>query len=473
MNPGGTPRSAIAAALVFALSVFAFTLFVWVSFGGSVPLGSKGYRVQVQFGPEASNLFPNAEARISGVRVGKVKSVTTTEGRIDAEIELEPRYAPLRSDSRAIVRSKTLLGESYLELTPGSKAAEPLPEGGRLSQANVQEAQGLDRALAAFDERTRQDFRRFLEGVADALEDRGADANAALGNAPLALGDLRKLVDVLDRQRGAVRTLVRDAGTALQTIADRGDDAQAVAVEGSRLLKATADRDEELTETVRAMPALLRTLRSFSGDVEAISRDAGPALRELAPVAPLVEPGLREARRIAPDLRSVMRSLGRTADAAEKGLPGLTRIVRTAGPLLDVLEPAGKQLVPVVKTLEDYREDGVTALVNTGSALQASLPREGREPKHYLRTVIPLGNELPFGVATANGSHRHNPYLRPGGVQDMIDGKPFKAFDCRNASNSNIIPPLGSAPPCLQQEPFSVGGSKPSQFPQIPPLAGR
>lgn len=472
MNPRGTPKSAILAALVFALSVFAFTLFIWISFGGPVPMGSKGYRVQVQFGPEASNLFPNAEARISGVRVGKVKSVTTTEGRIDAEIELEPRYAPLRSNARAIVRAKTLLGESYLELTPGSKAAPPLPEGGRLSRANVQEAQGLDRALAAFDERTRKDFRRFLEGISEALEGRGDDTSAALGNLPLAVGDLRKLVDVLDRQRGAVRTLVRDAGVTLQTIADRGEDAQAVAVEGSRLLRTTAERDEQLTATVRELPGLMVALRSFSRDVEALSADAGPALRDLRPVAPLVGPGLREARLLAPDLRRVLTALGRTADAAEKGLPGLTRIVRTAGPLMDVLTPAGNQLVPVVKVLEDYREEAVTALVHTGSSLQASLPRGDGPRKHYLRTIIPLGNELPFGVKDPNGTYRHNPYLRPGAAQDQIEGRALRAFDCRNTSNGNVLPPLGTgAPPCLQQEPFSVGGQKARQFPHVEPLS--
>ena len=473
MNSRGTPRSAILAAVVFAMSVFAFTLFIWISFGGPVPLGTKGYRVQVQFGPEASNLFPNADARISGVRVGKVKKVTTTEGRIDAEIELEPRYAPLPSDARAIVRSKTLLGESYLELTPGTKTAPRLPEGGRLALANVQEAQGLDRALAAFDARTRRDFRRFLDGIARTLEGRGADTSAALGNAPLAAEDLRKLVDVLDRQRGAVRTLVRDAGTTLQTVADRADDAQAIAVEGSRLLRTTAERDRELTATVRELPGLLESLRSFGLDVEAISADAAPALRDLEPVAPLLGPGLREARLLAPDLRGTLKALGRSADAAEKGLPALTGIVNTAGPAMDVLMPAGKQLVPVLKVVEDYREDVVTALHNTASTLQATQPRGDGPRKHYLRAIVPLGNELPFGVAQPNGTHRSNPYIRPGGVQDLIEGRPYKAFDCRNTSNSSVMPPLGTGlPPCLTQEPFSVGGQQARQFPNVKPLGG-
>ena len=70
--------------------------------------------------------------RIGGVSVGKVKSIELApadkrlEGQdlTDAEIEIQPEFAPLASNSRAILRQKTLLGETYVELTSGSKPSD-------------------------------------------------------------------------------------------------------------------------------------------------------------------------------------------------------------------------------------------------------------------------------------------------------------------------------------------------------------
>ena len=118
----------------FALSCFGLLLFLWLAFGGSTPLKPKGYRFHVQFN-EATQLAHEADVRISGVPVGKVKDIQTNEqtGRSDATIELEDSYAPLPEDAHAILRQKTLLGETYVELTPGTPGKPTVPENGRLA----------------------------------------------------------------------------------------------------------------------------------------------------------------------------------------------------------------------------------------------------------------------------------------------------------------------------------------------------
>ena len=107
--------------VAFALSCFGILIFLWLSFGGSVPLQPEGYRVNVAF-PEATQLAQEAEVRISGVKVGKVRKVEPNEetGLTDTVIEIDARYAPIAKDARAILRQKTLLGETYVELAPGS-----------------------------------------------------------------------------------------------------------------------------------------------------------------------------------------------------------------------------------------------------------------------------------------------------------------------------------------------------------------
>ena len=59
-------------ALGFALSCFALALFLWLAFGGPVPLKPEGYRFTVPF-DEGTQLAVESDVRISGVSVGKVK----------------------------------------------------------------------------------------------------------------------------------------------------------------------------------------------------------------------------------------------------------------------------------------------------------------------------------------------------------------------------------------------------------------
>ena len=114
--------------VVFALTCFGLLLFLWLAFGGPIPLKPKGYRFQASFA-EATQLAQESDVRISGVPVGKVKTLEPDKktGRTVAVIEMNSQYAPVRSDAKAILRQKTLLGETYVELTPGSPGAKPDP----------------------------------------------------------------------------------------------------------------------------------------------------------------------------------------------------------------------------------------------------------------------------------------------------------------------------------------------------------
>jgi virulence factor Mce-like protein len=130
--------------VAFALSCFGLVLFLWLAFGGAVPFKPKGYRFVAQI-PETTQLAKESDVRISGVSVGKVKQIeTNTDGPSHVTIELESKYAPIRIDSRAMLRQKTLLGETYIELTPGTPSAKPLADGGTLPRSNVRTTVELD-----------------------------------------------------------------------------------------------------------------------------------------------------------------------------------------------------------------------------------------------------------------------------------------------------------------------------------------
>src|SRR6478735_5689741 len=106
----------------FALSCFGLLLFLWLAFGGPIPLKPKGYQFEVSFA-EGTQLAVEADVRVSGVPVGKVKTIETDKasGRATATVQMEEQFAPIAKDTKAILRQKTLLGETYIELTPGNQ----------------------------------------------------------------------------------------------------------------------------------------------------------------------------------------------------------------------------------------------------------------------------------------------------------------------------------------------------------------
>src|SRR5215203_3087766 len=101
----------IAIAAGFALSCFGLILFLWLAFGGPIPLKPESYRITAYF-PEATQLAVESDVRIGGVSVGKVKEIELAppdkrvngKDTTEAVIEIEPEFAPISEDARAILR---------------------------------------------------------------------------------------------------------------------------------------------------------------------------------------------------------------------------------------------------------------------------------------------------------------------------------------------------------------------------------
>src|SRR5664280_2233380 len=142
--------------ILFVLSCFGLLMFLWESFGGPLPLKPKGYRVTVSF-PRTLALAEQSDVRISGVNVGHVISFGLgKDGRTHATLEVAGKYAPIRASTHAILRQKTLLGETYVQLIPESQGGRYLPDGGQLADSQVEPSVTLDDILSAFDAKTRR-----------------------------------------------------------------------------------------------------------------------------------------------------------------------------------------------------------------------------------------------------------------------------------------------------------------------------
>src|SRR3954464_11592319 len=360
---------------LFALSCFGLLLFLWLSFGGSVPLKPKGYRVQVAF-PEATQLGEFADVRTAGVSVGKVrtKRLDPKGNRTLVDLELDRRFSPLRANAKAILRQKTLLGETYVELTPGTKDAPFIPEGGRLKNSQVSNTVELDEIFRTFDPQTRKAFQDWQQNLGQAINGRGADLNDAIGNLPPFAHDATDVLDVLNSQSGAVRRLFRNTGVVFNALSQDQNALRGLITNGDKVFSATQQQRVALKQTFATFPTFLDESRATMARLESFSTDTRPLIRNLRPVARDLKPTLRDVRAFAPDLRSTFRNLDPLITVSRKGLPALRDTLKGTGPVLEQLAPFLGQLNPILDWLQ-YNQHGMADFVgNGGGALSDVAP---------------------------------------------------------------------------------------------------
>ena len=452
--------------VLFALSCFGLLLFLWLSFGGASPLKPKGYRVAIPM-QEAFGLGQVSDVRISGVPVGQVSAVGREGDHTRVEIEIDDRYAPLPSDTRATLRRKTLLGEAYVELTPGDRSGPALPENGSLPEAQVRPSVEVDEVLGAFDEETRRDTRVWLQGWARGLRDRGRDVNDLVGHLPGALEAGDDVLSVLRSQRRATETIVRDTGRAFGVFGRRDARVRELITSGERVFSATAEREDDLRATVRELPPFLGALRGTLASAQRLSGPLLPVVRDLRPGARLLRPTLTRAAAVTPDLEALAGDLDDVTGVAPRGLRATRSVLDALDPLFAQVYPLGRQLAPVVDFAELYKLELANSWPKVGPAVQARSKDLSGRMTHYLRATAVFSNETLALPKTRQPYTRPSTYAAPGGVRSIEQGV-LKAWDCSHVDNAQTVPPLGPFPDCIEQDPITFQG-RTSQFPEVRP----
>jgi phospholipid/cholesterol/gamma-HCH transport system substrate-binding protein len=424
--------------VLFALSCFGLLLFVWVTFGGPIPLKPHGYRVKVEL-PEAAQLGLEADVRVAGVSIGKVreKDLDLKTNRTIATLELKKQYAPLRSDARAILRQKTLLGETYIELTPGTKTAPYVKENGTLANSRVADSVQLDDILQALDPTTRRAFETWQQDMGKAVSGRGRDLNDAIGNLPAFAADGSDLLKVLDSQSGAVRALVRNSGVVFNALSENEQQLHNLVVNAGDVFSATGSQADALAETFKVFPTFLDESKRTFARLQTFSKKTNPLITDLREPGRQLAPTLRDVKALAPDLERFFVNFRPLIQAGRTGNPALADILRGAKPLLGELSPFLEQLNPVLRWLEFYQPQVSDFITNGAGALGDTVATlTDNEVGHYLRQNGPLGVEALATWPQRLPSNRGNAYLPPTGplnTQKVSDYLIFPNYDCLNS----------------------------------------
>jgi phospholipid/cholesterol/gamma-HCH transport system substrate-binding protein len=468
----------------FALTCFGLLLFLWLSFGGPTPLKPQGYRVKVAF-PEATQLGLQADVRVAGVSVGKVvkKDVDPAHPNTTvATLQLENKFSPLSQDAHAILRQKTLLGETYVELTPGNAKGAKVPEGGWLKDSHVAKTVELDEVFQALDPVTRKAFQNWQQSMAKAIgtgaNSRARDLNDAFGNLPGFSEDATDVLQVLDEQSGAVQRLVKNTGVVFGALNENEAQLHNLITNSSDVFEATQKEKEALAQTFHIFPTFLDESKATMAKLETFSRNTDPLVRELQPAMRDLKPTLQDTRALAPDLVHLFRNLDPLITASKTGLPALRDVLNSTNPVLQQLQPFLENLNPVLQWLEynqrlvgDFIGNGAGALVDT-----VPVRRPDIEVGHYLRQFGPAGPETVAIYPSRPSSNRGNAYLPPTAYSGPERARQMivPSFDCKNTKSggpeTTQFPDKSGDPSCWVAPPPSYPPGNKNEYPHIEKL---
>jgi len=95
---------------------------------GKVDLGrEKGYHVSAVF-DSVSGLVKDSPVEMAGIEIGRVKDVTLKDGQAMVDMVISP-HVKIRKDAKAMIRTKGVLGDKFIEIMQGREEAYIPPEG--------------------------------------------------------------------------------------------------------------------------------------------------------------------------------------------------------------------------------------------------------------------------------------------------------------------------------------------------------
>jgi phospholipid/cholesterol/gamma-HCH transport system substrate-binding protein len=427
----------------FALSCFGILLFLWVTFGGPTPFRAKPYEIKVPFN-EATQLAEQSDVRISGVNVGKVQNIALApNGRQAlATVDIDDKYAPLPTSTRAILRTKTLLGETYIELTPGDGNGPEMADGGTVPEANVAESVQLDEIFRTFDPQTRAAFQSWMQEAAVAINGQGQGLSYALGELEPTFTDFDKLFRALDTQRQAVGELLRNGATTFESLRGREGELAGLIKSSNAVFQTTAQRDHEIEAIFRAFPTFQDESRLTLNRLKAFAVNADPLMRQLVPAAEQLSPTLIAFAKLAPEAKGFFAGLSEVIAQAPTGFPALRRLFRDDfPPFLRAADPFLRNLNPIVTGLNLYKHEVTSLFANVTAATEARRPVENSrgEPLHYLRIVGPLNPESVSTYPSRLNINRNSAYSPPLWAKGLASGLPsFNASQCAGGITATL-----------------------------------
>lgn len=306
------------------LNYAAVGLFVIVLGAGAVIAGTwllfgdvqKTYRTyHVYMTESVSGLVDDAAVRYRGVEVGRVADIgleNDNPERVKLTLSIE-QSAPIKSGTRAVLKSQGLTGLYFVELTGGTK------EQPRLTEVSEREPPVIPAEPSLFvrlDDAV-SNLLEHLNGIAGDLslvlnEENAQRVSATLDNLAKVTGTLAEQRQVVADGVGDLRAAARDLRRLSDALAGRGG-----AIE--RTLENVAEASGDLAAGAESVPKLLEHAGDIAERLDSAGEQLNALLRESrAGVASLSQNAAGDLSALLSDARAAMRAVEQLARRLER-----------------------------------------------------------------------------------------------------------------------------------------------------------
>jgi phospholipid/cholesterol/gamma-HCH transport system substrate-binding protein len=374
--------------------------------------------------PDAVALSDHADVLEAGVKVGTVDGIDRAGARTALTLTLEERYSPVYRDGQIQIRAKTLAGENYVALDPGTPATGALPSGGTLPSV-APEATQLDQILSTFDAPHRRDLQRLLDVLGTGLGGHGQALNRLLGGSADLVDKATPVFTVLGADRAQVAALIDDFGTVTASLGQRSADIQRLVRSARTASIAVAARDADVRALFRVLPGFLAQARTTVAHLGAFSLSATPVLHnlrlataDLVPAIHALGPASREGSAILSELGPFADNAIRAASSLKRFSPVATAlmsplqaVLRQANPLLAYLAPYALDFGTLFSSMDgpNHYRDGSAGYARVAAILSNNLISGVSPQEDQLMLALQKAGILPFLAIK-----QYNPYPRPG-----------------------------------------------------------
>ena len=209
---------------------------------------------------EAAGIKNGASVAVAGVDVGKIDSIELEEGKARLTFRLNPEIT-VRQDAQAIIRARSILGEKYLSIEPGSPDA-PLLEGSHIddSQGQVEIDQLLTKLGSVFDGIDPERLGTAVDALAAAFEQDPERTARIVANIETLVSELLDLAE-----HGS--SLAREGQQAAESLGSLSDRAQTSLTRADQILADLELAAGNLPTTAEGLPLLMEDARGAAADL--------------------------------------------------------------------------------------------------------------------------------------------------------------------------------------------------------------
>jgi phospholipid/cholesterol/gamma-HCH transport system substrate-binding protein len=371
------------------------------------------------------------QVRVAGANVGTVKSVDVTGNDEIASLEGGPHPVPgkavvvmeisdsgfkdFRTDASCIIRPQSLIGEKFVDCTPTQPRAPgtpPPPELAQIEDGQPGEGQYLlplenngktvDVDLVQNIQRLpyRDRFRLILNDLGASLAGRGEDLGDVIDRANPALRQTDRVLNILAQQSRQLASLASDGDAVLEPLARNREHVTGFFRNAGIAGQATAERSEDLEESIQKFPATLREVRLTMQKLRGFAEQGVPLFTDLNRAAPGLSKATVNLPRFARLTIPALQTLGDAADSAGPKLAASDGLLTDLAATASTSVPVGINFGSLLDTFE--RTAGFQNLMNFIYNTTGSL-NGFDEIGHYQRSNLQLSTCVEIVATPAAG----------------------------------------------------------------------